>query len=204
MVSTSESEIFINDGLETKRMAFVTRMVLSKRNMGPISYSLKYTSGESKDWYEVTVKASQATRVLGRGGRASELTTMLQPDAVILDFSVYHQYDYLVRKYDFKRGGRQSFHNFIPIIAAEIPMALTQVENSNLQHVKGTIPVRNFKIDFVGIWAGNFSVDKDGRLVRLTIREQDLEIVRKDLAPEPEPVNPSKEGNEKSATKPTP
>lgn len=32
--------------------------------------------------------------------------------------------------------------------------------------------------------SGNFSTDMSGRLVRLILREQDLEVVRKDLVPE--------------------
>jgi len=195
LVSSSQSEIFITDGLETKRLAFVTRMVLSKSNLTPISYSYKYTSGESKDGYEVTVKDGQIRRVLSRGGHSSEITVPLLADVTILDFNVYHQYDYLIRKYDVKKGGRQSFHNFIPLIGSEMPMAITQIEDTNLEHAKGTLPVRNFKIEFVGMWSGTVSTDKSGRLVRLVLRDQDLEVVRKDLLPEPEQPKPETEKN---------
>jgi len=186
LVASSQSEIFITDGMEMKRLAFVTRMVLSKSNLTPISYSYKYTSGESKDGYEVTVKDGRIRRVLTRGGHPSEVTVPLLGDVTILDFNVYHQYDYLIRKYDVKKGGRQSFHNFIPLIGNEMPLAITQLEDTNLENAKGTLPVRNFKIEFVGIWTGTVSTDKSGRLVRLVLREQNLEVVRKDLLPEPE------------------
>src|SRR5262245_45652462 len=105
LVAKTSSEIFISDSIDTKRMAFVTRMVLSKL-YAPISYSYRYTSGPG-DGYEVKVQGAQVTRVLTRNGRSSEAVAPLAPGAVILDFSVYHQFDYVVRKYDFKKGGRQ-------------------------------------------------------------------------------------------------
>ncbi len=198
LVASSESEIFISDGMETKRLAFVTQMVLSKSNLTPISYSYRYTSGQSKDGYEVIVKDGQLRRILNRGGHISEVTATLAPDATILDFNVYHQYDYLLRKYDSKKGGRQSFHNFIPLIGGEIPLGITQLEDSNLEHPKGALPVRNFKVEFTGILSATVSTDKNSRLVRLIVRDQDLEVVRKDLLPEQTHPEPVKRDAEKS------
>jgi hypothetical protein len=205
LISSSESEIFITDGFETKRLAFVTRMALSKSNLVPISYSYRYTSGPSKDGYEVTVKDGQLKRTLIRAGHSSEITATLASDATILDFNVYHQYDYLLRKYDMKKGGRQSFHNFIPLIGGEIPLSISQLDDTNLQHVKGSLPVRNFKVEFAGIWSGTVSIDKGGRLVRLVVRDQDLEVVRKDLLPEPAPPEDTKQDADKEVpAKPVP
>jgi hypothetical protein len=164
-------------------MAFTTIMRLARGNLAPLHYSYKYTSGDSRDFYEVNVKDGQITRVLNRGGRISEVSAPLQSGVVILDFSVYHQYDYLIRQYDLKKQGRQSFHNFIPLIGSEIPLALTYLGDSKLEYPGGVMVVRNFKIEFVGIWNGTFSADGNGRLVRLLSPGQDLEVVRKDLLP---------------------
>ncbi len=102
LLAQSEHDILITDGLETKRMAFTTTMRLAKKSLEPIYYSYKYTSGEAHDFYEVNVKDGRMTRLLSRGGRTTEINVAYQPGEVILDFSVYHQYDYLVRQYDFK------------------------------------------------------------------------------------------------------
>lgn len=67
LLAVSEHEILISDGLETKRMAFTTTMHLAKGNLAPLHYSYKYTSGASRDAYEVTVKDGQITRILNRG-----------------------------------------------------------------------------------------------------------------------------------------
>jgi hypothetical protein len=183
-ISTSDHEMLVTDGLETKSMKFSTRMVLSKSTGIPSSYSYWYTSGGTGDSYDVTINNLQITRVLNRGGRTSEAVVPLGPDMVFLDFNVYHQYDSVVRKYDAKKGGRQTFADFIPLIANDIPIALTYLGDSKLELKPGSLPVRNFRVEFVGIWGGTLTVNKDGRLVRLVIPSQDLEVVRRDLLPQ--------------------
>ena len=185
IVSSSEHEMLVRDGLESKRMAFSTRMVLSKSTGMPSSYSYWYTLGNTGDSYEVTIKNGQITRVLNRGGRSSEVKVPLQPDMVFLDFNVYHQYDYLIRRYDAKKGGRQTFPDFLPLIGNDVPVALTYIGDDKLDLKIGTLPIRNFQVEFVGMWGGTLSVDKNGRLVRLVIPSQELEVVRRDLLAEP-------------------
>jgi hypothetical protein len=183
-VSSSEHEIFVTDGLDTKKMKFSTRMVLAKNTGIPITYSYWYTSGNTGDSYDVTIKNGQITRVLNRGGRTGEVTVPLQPDMVFVDFNVYHQYDYLIRKYDFKKGGRQTFADFIPVIGNDIPVALTYIGDDKLDLKTGPLQIRNFRMEFVGIWGGTLSVNKEGRLVRLVIPTQDIEVIRRDLLPQ--------------------
>ncbi len=183
ILSASDHEVFVTDGLGTKRMAFATKLQLAKESYAPLHYSYRYTTGESGDSYEVVVKDGQINRTLIRNGRMSEAKALLKPDTIILDFNVYHQYDYLVRRYDAAKGGRQLFSDFVPLIGSDIPIALTSLGNGELRHEKGSLAVSNYKIEFVGISGGSLSVDKNGRLVRLVIPNQDLEVLRKDLLP---------------------
>jgi hypothetical protein len=181
-VSTSEHEMLVSEGPESRSMKFSTRMVLSKSTWLPASYSYWYTYGGTGDSYELTVANGQITRVLNRGGKTSDLTIPLEPNMVVVDFNVYHQYDYLVRKYDLKKGGRQTFADFIPIIANDIPIGLTFMGDGKVSLKNGgTIDVRNFKTEFVGIWSGTLTTTRDGRLVRLLIPAQDIEVLRRDL-----------------------
>ena len=183
LVSMSDHEIFVSDGLETKRMTFSTKMVLAKSSWIPISYTYKYTTGGTGDSYEVAVKKATISRILNRGGRNSEVNMPAPLNMVIVDFNVYHLYDYLIRRYDVTKGGRQLFANFVPLIGDDIPLALTFLGNVDLNSERGSIPSRNYKIEFVGIWNVSLFVDADGRLLRLLIPAQDLEVVRKDLLP---------------------
>jgi hypothetical protein len=183
LISTSEHELLVTDGLETKRMTFSTKMVLSKSTGNPVSYAYRYTTGGTGDSYDVLVKDAQITRVLTKGGHTTESTMAIPINMVIVDFNVYHHYDYLIRRYDFKKGGRQIFANYVPIIGNDIPLAVTYLGNAEIPIEKGSLSTKNYKIEFVGIWGGSLFADKDGRLVRLVVPAQDLEVVRKDLLP---------------------
>ena len=183
LVSDSEHEMLVTDGLETKSMSFATRMVFSGKPRSLVSYDYRYTSGGTGDAYSVSIRDAQAQRVLTRGGRTSEISVPFTPDMVILDFNVYHQYDHVIRRYDLKRGGRQIFANFVPLIGNDIQLAITFQGDSDLKANGKSIRVRNFQVEFVGISSGTASMDKDGRLVRLVIPIQEIEVVRQDLLP---------------------
>jgi hypothetical protein len=180
-VCVSEHDLILSDGLEAKRMAFTTRMVRDRDTLAPKSYRYEYADGVSGDFYEVVIQGNQATRTLKRSGVTNEVAAPFGPDTVLLDFNVYHQYDYLIRKYDMKKGGRQVFSDFVPLIGRDIPMAVTYQGESSLETEKAPVPVRNFQVEFVGISTGRLSADRDGRLVRLILSSQDLEVVRKDV-----------------------
>jgi hypothetical protein len=185
LLSASDHEIFVTDGLGTKHMSFSTQMVLAKATALPISYRYKYTTGNEGDSYEVVVSNGRISRVLSRGGITNEVNVAVPQDFVILDFNVYHQYDYLVRRYDFKLGGRQVFSDFIPLIGTYVPVAISFLGNADLPFPQGVVQARNFKVEFVGISSGSLFVDKDGRLLRLMIPKQEIEVVRSDLMPDP-------------------
>jgi hypothetical protein len=180
----SEHEIFVTDGLETKRMAFVTTMIFSKKDMSPLRYSYRYTSGNSRDSYEVNIKDGVATCIVTRSGHKSETSKPFRGNEIILDFNVYHQYKFLARNYDYKTGGQQTFADYIPLIGDNISVVLEFLGNGILESEKGSVPVRNFKFSFPGIGNGSFSIDEGGRLVRLLMPAQDLEVVKKELIPD--------------------
>jgi hypothetical protein len=180
-ISTSEHEIYVADLTGTKRMAFTTQMILSKATMIPISYNYRYTTG-SGDSYEVSMNKGQVTRILNRSGRTSAVTVPFKPTMVIIDVNVYHQFDYLIRRYDAKKGGRQMFANFIPVNGADIPLAVTFIGDEKLKLGQAMVSVRNFRVEYVGVtWSGTISADENGRLVQLAVPAQDLQVIRKDF-----------------------
>jgi hypothetical protein len=181
LISTSEHEISLTDKLETKRMTFSTKMVLSKASFTPISYDYRYTTGEFGDSYNVAVKDGQITRTLNKAGMKSESAIPFLPNMVILDYNVYHQYDYLIRKYDDKKKGPQVFADFIPLIGNDIKLVVTFLGDEKLEFNKSALPIKKYSVEFPGILSGTLSMDKSGRLVRLVVPAQDLQVVRKDL-----------------------
>ncbi len=181
-ICTSKHEIQIVEDNETKMMAFETTMAFVKNTAAFSSYSYRYQSG-SQDTCEVAVRDGKISRTLSRGGNISEASVDQQPSSVLVDVNVYYQYDALSRIYDFKKRGRQTFNNFLPVIAAYVPISVTWIDDSKLDFDKGPIPVRNFKVELLGTRTGTFTTDMNGRLIRLVIPGQELEVIRKDLVP---------------------
>ena len=179
----SENEIYLTDGLETNRMAYTTRMVLDGKSLKPKSYVYKNATGNSGDYYEVSIQGDSITRTLHRSGEESVATASFQPDTVVLEYNVYHQYDYVLRKYDGKIGGRQLFSDFIPVIGSNISVALTFMGASNLPYKNGTLPVKKYQVEFVGIRSGTVISDSNNRLIRLEMPDEHLEVVREDILP---------------------
>lgn len=179
----SENEIYVSDGMETKRMAFTTRLARDRKTLKPKSYSYQYRTGDTGDSCEVVIEGDTITRTLRRGGETSVVTGIFKPDTVILDFNVFYLYGSLARKYDAHKGGRQVYSGFIPVIGNDIPTALTYLGESQLLLARGNLAIRNYKIEYVGLRNGTLSVDSGGELVRLTMPDQKLEVIREDVLP---------------------
>jgi hypothetical protein len=179
LVSNSEHDLLVSDGLETKRVAFTTELVLAKGSRAPIRYELRYTSGEAHDSCVVTVAGNQLVRTLVRGSRKSETVAPMRPSLVMVESNVYHLYEQLPEKYDMKKGGRQTLQAYLPPVGAAIPAALTLLGEGDVPTPAGVIHVRNFKFEFVGLTNALLSVDMSGRLVRFANPEQELEVIRK-------------------------
>jgi len=185
LVTDSQHEFLLTAGLRDNRMAFVTTMVLAKKDASLLRYTYRMTSGTAGDSYEVRVHGGNLVRTLKRDGKISEGGQPMEPDILIVDYNVYHHYDNLVRRYNVEQGGKQTFKNFLPLIATTLTIALTRLEDTELEHSRGKIAVRNFRVEHVGLWAGTMSVDDEMRLVRLVVKDMYLEVLRQDVAPEP-------------------
>ena len=175
----SDHEMLLSDGLEVKRVAFSTESVFEAKSLQPLYYKLQYSSGDSHDSCEVKASGKELTRVLTRGNRTSETKTQILAGTVLLEPNVYYLYEFLVRQYDTKKGGRQLFQAYLPPVGAEVPAALTQLENSSIDAPGGAVTVRNFRYEFVALSGGVLSVDERGKLVRLSNPAQELEVLRK-------------------------
>jgi hypothetical protein len=183
MVSTSDHDLKVIDGLAFKHMAFTTRMVFAKNSLDPVSYSYQYTEGDTGDSYDVIIEDSKIKRRLRKGGRTSEATAPFTPETIILDYNVYHHFDYLIRKYNKKKGGRQTFSDFIPIIGLDIPVYVTFMEDSSLKFDNKNIEAKGYRVELAGIETLTLFTDKEGRLIQLQMPSQKIEVLREDLAP---------------------
>ena len=140
-------------------------------------------SGNSGDSYDVSVQNGLITRVLNRNGQSVTVTAPFTPNMVIVDFNVYYQYEYLVRRYDRKKRGTQIFDNFIPVIGNDIPLKVTLLGDEKLRFGENTVEASRFRIESADIHTATLFADKNNRLVLLENPAQALKVIRKDLHP---------------------
>jgi len=186
VIYTSEHELLVNDGLSVIRMAFSTRMVFSRGARNLQTYACWYKTSQndgSGDSYDVSVNNGRITRILTRNGQSTEVTELFTPNMVIVDFNVYYQYEYLIRRYDRKKGGTQMFDNFIPVIGSDIPLRVTLFGDEKLRFGENTVEVSRFRVESAGINTVTLFMDKNNRLVMLENPAQELKVIRKDLIP---------------------
>jgi hypothetical protein len=177
LVAASQHELSVSHAMEAKRVAFATELILRRETLSPVRYSCRYTTG-ARDAYDVVVKDGAFTRILTRAGHRIEGVATLDSDVLVTDPNVYTHYEFLVRKYDFKKRGRQIFRSFVPLIGTDIEIALSHLNDTRIDLDKEPLAVRNFKLEFVGMAAAALTTDMSGALVRLAIPGQGLEVLR--------------------------
>ncbi len=96
------------------------------------------------------------------------------PDLVILDNNVFHHYLFLLRRYDFTRGGPQSVRILIP---QEVLPALVTLEDRG-EETQGESRLRCLVMtsedNQVWLW-----LDENRQLVRLSVPQAKVEVVRR-------------------------
>ena len=183
IISTSEHELFLDDGSAKNHMVFSTRMVLSKGAKNIRTYVCQYKTGQSGDSYEVSIQNGRITRVLSRNGQPGVVVSPFMSNMVIVDFNVYHHYEYLLRRYDRRKKGIQDFSNYIPVIGNDIPIKVTWIGDERLIFGEKSIEASRFIVELANIHAATLFVDKDNRLVFLENPAQELRVIREDLLP---------------------
>ena len=181
VISMSEHELLLDEGGAKNRMVFSTKMVLSKGAKNIKTYVCRYKTGDTGDSYEVSIQNDQITRVLTRNGQPGVVRAPFTPNMVVVDFNVYHQYEYLLRRYDRRKKGIQTFANFIPIIGNDIPMKITLIGDETLIFGEKTVEASRFIVELADINTLTLFADKDNRLVFLENTAQGLKVIREDL-----------------------
>jgi len=96
------------------------------------------------------------------------------PDLVVLDNNVFHHYLFLLRRYDFSRGGPQPVRILIP---QEVLPALVTLEDKGEETQAGSrlrCLVMTSEDNQVWLW-----LDENRQLVRLSVPQAKVEVVRR-------------------------
>jgi uncharacterized protein len=101
--------------------------------------------------------------------------------AVILENLVWHQYYFLLKRYDAAKGGLQHFTAFVPSVMATVPATVDRIERAvKLEGIAA--PLDHFQTTFhsttrIEVWA-----EADGRLAYVSVPAQGWEAVNEKYA----------------------
>src|SRR5262249_44097661 len=135
-----------------------------------VSFTLRQDSNPPLQ-FAIDGTAVRLTGAVEKSGQTDE-------DAVVLENNFWYQYYYLIRRYDFQKGGLQHFKAFVPSIMQTLPVTL------ELKEAGRTIPGVGTKLNHyhaslavavsIEIWT-----DLDGQIFYASTNQQ-IELVRQD------------------------
>ena len=136
--------------------------------------------------FEMEDGANMKIKVSFNGAEAKmtspqEATGQTDPEALILENGIGHQYYFLIQRYDKQKGGVQQFKMFVPSVMQVAPLSL---------ELKGTInplPGKPAKLEYYrAVIAASINADivtdSSGRLVLMSFPAQKIESVREEYA----------------------
>ncbi|MFQ5816541.1 MAG: hypothetical protein ACE5H2_01120 [Terriglobia bacterium] len=160
-----------------RKVEETTALTLSTRHE-PLRYEWKRTQPAGQ-FLRVQFQDNKAALEFSSSGTDVERREFIFETAqvVILDNNFFHHYLFLLRHYDFSRGGVQSIRILIP---QEALPGIVTLEDQGLESVNAgetTHTLRRVRVttEDKEIWLW---VDEQGKLVRLTVPEAKVEVVR--------------------------
>ena len=174
LLCLSEQKMDTLGSKDKKQKIIKTKTVFQKDKFFPVSYSYE-ASMEAP--YDVNVDDGQIIRTLKKTEGSQIIRTPHEPGIPFLDINAFHTIDYLFRKYDFKKGGRQVFKAYL--------LPLATIEKLSIIPGDINIPDHNRQAKNFEIKAKLFSIilwlDKDNRLYRIYLKNSNVEVIRTDL-----------------------
>ena len=116
---------------------------------------------------------------------AREATAQTEAGAVILENNVWHQYQFLIKRYDKQKGGAQAFKAFVPSIMQTVPVNL-ELRNSLLSipssgaGATATQLVEYYRLNVAGGLAMDILTGAGGKLIYVRVPKQRAEVVREE------------------------
>ncbi|MBI1747205.1 MAG: hypothetical protein HYR55_11530 [Acidobacteria bacterium] len=182
----SETEMVMLDGDVQNRLAFSSRLVMDRQTYAPTYYEYQFKGGRN-DGYEVTIDGKQITRKLVTGGTVTNKTTTAEQEILILDYNVYHHYQLLLDRYNPKIKGKQVFSDYLPVVGDEFEVGVTLNGEVPLVINQKTIPTVNYTIDFPMSYGADLWATKDGRVVKIRLKQNAIEAIRAEYVTEIKP-----------------
>jgi dienelactone hydrolase len=123
--------------------------------------------------------AVNGTEVKMTGAR--EATGQTDPDALVLENGIGHQYYFLIQRYDKQKGGVQEFKMLVPSIMQTVPLSVERKGALNPLPGKSAL-LEHYRVIIAASINADIVTDSKGKLILLSFPAQKIESVREEYA----------------------
>lgn len=188
--------------------------LLCSQDYEPIKYDQSFWVNGRESFLNVRFDGKRATDVANMGGINLNRSCDLVSPLIVLEETLYTNYQIMARKYSFNRidtskGGELLMNLYIPKIAKIIPGKLHFQDAGTLDTKFGPKVVKRFFLDEGGFQGISLSIDETGKVLKIEIPRQELVVLR-DLNADAQQVGASPQtaapgpGNDAPAVSPAP
>ena len=110
-----------------------------------------------------------------------EATAQTDAEALIFESNVWHQYYFLIQRYDKRKGGEQQFRAFVPSVMQTFPVML-EFKSVITPLTDKTVKLEHYRAVIANTATVELIADATGRLIYASETWQKAEAVREELA----------------------
>jgi dienelactone hydrolase len=185
-LSTSEGEIQLKDQAQFKaaEMDFMVNMDLALDTL--LSPQMLDLNGKVQaQTYKVTTEFSEGKAVshMIKDGDTSATEVPLHENVFVLPNGVFYPYTFLVKKYDFEKGGKQEF--FAYVVPVELSLSIEDKGQEKVDFDTTFSLLQKLFVNLGGMVGINLWVDKNQDIIKLSIPLQGIEVYREGYKPAP-------------------
>jgi alpha/beta superfamily hydrolase len=186
-ISTSEGKIRLIDSAQFKlgEMDFMINMDLILDTL-LFPQKLDMDGKVLGQVYKVSTEFSggKAINLMNKEGRDTTIEVPVHKDALVLPNGLFYPYTFLVKRYDFKKGGKQDFFGYV--VPVETPISIEDKGKEKVDFETGPSELQKFFVNLAGMVGINLWVDKNEQIIKLTIPMQGIEVYQEGYKPAPQ------------------
>ena len=186
-VSISEGKIRLTDQAKFRvmEMGFAVNMDLVLDTM-LLPQSLHMDGEVCGEAYQVSIEFSEGKAIshTSKDGDTSTTEVPIHKDALILPNGLFYPYTFLVKRYDFKKGGTQEFFGYI-VPQVEVSVSVEEKGKEKVDFETGSFELERLLVSLGGALGVNLWLDEKRQLIKLSIPLQGIEAYKEGYKPAP-------------------
>ena len=136
--------------------------------------------------YKVSTEFSEGKTInhMSKDGDTSTVEAPVHKDALVLPNGLFYPYTFLVRRYDFEKGGKQEFFGYV--VPVEISISIEDKGKEKVDFDTSSSQLQKLFVNLAGTVGVNLWVDKNEQIIKLSIPIQGIEVYQEGYKPAPE------------------